>query len=152
MELVVLAVGRLRPVFRAAADEYLHRLRHYGRITEVEVKDAGRAPTAAAALALEGERLGARLATGARVVVLDRSAAPWSSEQVARRIEQWQLEARAVAVVLGGSHGLAPEILARAKERWGLGPLTLPHELARVVVLEQLYRGCTILRGEPYHK
>ena len=61
-------------------------------------------------------------------------------------------EARPLALVIGGSHGLAPDLLAAAGDRWSLGPLTLPHELARVVVAEQLYRAVTILRGEPYHK
>ena len=57
-----------------------------------------------------------------------------------------------MAFVLGGSHGLAPATAGTGRRRWSLGPLTLPHELARVVVLEQLYRAFTILRGEPYHK
>ncbi len=152
MQLTVLAVGRLRPIFRAAADEYLRRLGRYHKTAEVEVREAGNASSAAGALRIEGERLGDRIAPRTRVVALDRGAPAWSSELVARRIEQWQLGARPVVVVLGGSHGLAPTLLEDAAERWGLGPMTLPHELARVVVLEQLYRGCTILRGEPYHK
>jgi 23S rRNA (pseudouridine1915-N3)-methyltransferase len=65
---------------------------------------------------------------------------------------RWQQEARPVVLLLGGSVGLDPALIARASQRWSLGPLTLPHELARVVVLEQVYRGFTILRGEPYHK
>ena len=148
----MLAVGRLRPIFRTAADEYLRRLGRYHQTAEVEVREAGNASSPAAALKLEGERLGDRIAPETRLVALDRSAPAWSSDHLARRIEQWQLGARPVVVVLGGSHGLASTLLADAAERWGLGPMTLPHELARVVVLEQLYRGCTILRGEPYHK
>jgi 23S rRNA (pseudouridine1915-N3)-methyltransferase len=57
-----------------------------------------------------------------------------------------------LVLVLGGSHGLDPDFLAQASERWSLGAITLPHQLARVVVTEQLYRAFTILRGEPYHK
>ena len=152
MQVTVLAVGRLRPIFRAAADEYLRRLTRYGTFVEQEVKEAGSASSPTEAIRIEGERLGDKVGAGTQVVVLDRSATAWSSEMVARRIEQWRLGARPVALLLGGSHGLAPALVAGAAERWGFGPLTLPHELARVVVLEQLYRGCTILRGEPYHK
>jgi len=86
------------------------------------------------------------------MVALARDGTPWSSQELARQLERWLLLARPVALVLGGSHGLDPALLARAAHRWSLGPLTLPHELARVVVFEQVYRGFTILRGEPYHK
>ena len=76
----------------------------------------------------------------------------WSSEDLARRVDRWRLDARPVAIAIGGSNGLSPDLLADAASVWSLGPLTLPHELARVVVAEQLYRAFTILRGEPYHK
>jgi 23S rRNA (pseudouridine1915-N3)-methyltransferase len=62
------------------------------------------------------------------------------------------LESRPLVFAIGGSTGLSTDFLNLAHHRWSLGPLTLPHELARVVVFEQLYRACTILRGEPYHK
>ncbi|HET8649442.1 MAG TPA: 23S rRNA (pseudouridine(1915)-N(3))-methyltransferase RlmH [Gemmatimonadales bacterium] len=151
MEITLVAVGRLRPSYRAACDDYLRRLRRYGRISEREVKEASRAPTPAVQQSQEAERLRAALPAGASVVALDRLGEAWSSEELARRVTQWQLAARPVALVIGGSTGLAPELLAGAA-RWSLGPLTLPHELARVVVTEQLYRAFTILRGEPYHK
>jgi len=150
MELVLLAVGKLRPSYREACDDYLRRLGRYARTREVEVREA-RAPTVAAQRAEEGERLLARRPAGSRLVALARQGTAWSSEELARQVARWQHEARAVALVIGGSHGLPPELLASA-ERWSLGPLTLPHELARVVVVEQLYRAFTILRGEPYHK
>jgi 23S rRNA (pseudouridine1915-N3)-methyltransferase len=72
--------------------------------------------------------------------------------ELARRLEAWMRDARPVALAIGGSRGLDPALVAAASDRWSLGPLTLPHELARVVVAEQLYRATTILRGEPYHK
>lgn len=151
MELVLLAVGKLRPSYRDACDDYLRRLARYLKAREVEVREASRAPTAAAQRAEEGERLLARRPAGSRLVALARQGTGWSSEALARELARWQREARPVALAIGGSHGLSPGLLASA-ERWSLGPLTLPHELARVVVLEQLYRACTILRGEPYHK
>ena len=86
------------------------------------------------------------------MIALTRDGAGWSSRDLAAQLERWLIASRPVALVIGGSNGLAASVLARADSRWSLGPLTLPHELARVVVLEQLYRAFTILRGEPYHK
>ncbi|HSB55884.1 MAG TPA: 23S rRNA (pseudouridine(1915)-N(3))-methyltransferase RlmH [Gemmatimonadales bacterium] len=152
MKLTILAVGKLRPVFRNAADEYLARLRRYAITEEVEVREAGKAPTPAEALKQEAERLQGRLPSGAFVVALDREGQGWSSEELALRLGRWRDEGRHLAFVVGGSHGLAPDVVRGAGGRWSLGSLTLPHELARVVVYEQLYRAWTIIRAEPYHK
>ena len=152
MDLVLLAVGRLRPSYRESCDDYLRRLSRYTKVKELEVREASRAPTATAQREEEAERLGARIPQGATVVVLARQGSAWSSEELARRVDGWRTAARPLAVVIGGSNGLADGLLSRAGARWSLGPLTLPHELARVVVAEQLYRAFTILRGEPYHK
>lgn len=152
MHLTLLAVGRLRPAYREAADEYLRRLGRYARADEVEVKEAGKAATDLEARRLEAGRLRDKLSDRAYLVALDREAPPWSSEALARRMEHWELLARPLAILIGGSTGLEAGLIREADERWGLGPLTLPHQLARVVVLEQLYRACTIRRGEPYHK
>ncbi|HEV8149933.1 MAG TPA: 23S rRNA (pseudouridine(1915)-N(3))-methyltransferase RlmH, partial [Gemmatimonadales bacterium] len=89
---------------------------------------------------------------GAILIALDRGGSTWTSEQLADRLARWRAESASLALVIGGAFGLDAELLARARHRWSLGPLTLPHELARVVVLEQWYRAWTILRGEPYHK
>ena len=152
MQLVVISVGKLRPTLREAADDYLRRLGRYARVAEVEVREASRTPTVGAQRGEEAERLTQRLPPDGRLVALTREGKPWTSGELAGRVGQWGIEARPVALVLGGSHGLSPALLGRADDRWSLGPLTLPHELARVVVLEQLYRAFTILRGEPYHK
>ena len=152
MKVTILAVGRLRPCYREACDDYLRRLRPHLPIAEVEIREVARAPSAEAQREEEAERLTARLPEGASVVALAREGKGWTSAELARAVEQWRLDARPVALVIGGSRGLAPAFLSRAAVRWSLGPLTLPHELARVVVTEQLYRAMTILRGEPYHK
>jgi len=151
-ELILLCVGRLRPSYRALCDDYLRRLGRHVPIREVEVKEASRAPTMDAQREEEGRRLMERVPERARLVALTREGMGWSSEELARRLQSWLAEARPVALAIGGSHGLAPGFVDRAADRWSLGPLTLPHELARVVVAEQLYRASTILRGEPYHK
>ena len=152
MDLVILAVGRLRPAMREAADDYLRRLGRYAGVREVEVREASREPTVLAQRDADAARLAQRTPAGSRVVALAREGKGWTSAELARRMDEWRLVARPVTFVIGGSHGLAPAFLERADARWSLGPLTLPHELARVVVLEQLYRAFTILQGEPYHK
>jgi 23S rRNA (pseudouridine1915-N3)-methyltransferase len=152
LNLSIIAVGKLRPYYREAADDYARRLKRYVTIHEYEVREASRAPNAATQLAEEAKRLDARVAAGAAVVALTRDGAGWSSRDLAAQLDRWLIASRPVTLVIGGSNGLDPSLLARAHSRWSLGPLTLPHELARVVVLEQLYRAFTILRGEPYHK
>jgi 23S rRNA (pseudouridine1915-N3)-methyltransferase len=152
VQLHLLAVGRLRSYYREACDDYLRRLRRHLAVTEAEVREAARAPTVDAQREEEARRLAGRLPGGASVVALTREGRGWSSEELAASLDRWRLAARPVALVIGGSRGLAPAFLAGAAERWSLGPLTLPHELARVIVVEQLYRAMTILRGEPYHK
>jgi 23S rRNA (pseudouridine1915-N3)-methyltransferase len=152
VEISVAAVGKLRPYYREAADDYAGRLRRYVTLQEHEVRESSRAPNAMAQLADEAKRLEAKIAPGSTVVALTRDGTPWSSQDLAKQLERWLLAARQMTLLIGGSHGLDPALLARAATCWSLGPLTLPHELARVVVLEQLYRAFTILRGEPYHK
>jgi 23S rRNA (pseudouridine1915-N3)-methyltransferase len=151
MRIVMLAVGKLRPAFRPAADEYLRRLARYGRIEEIEVREA-RAATPAEARERDSAALRARLPEAATLVALARAGSPWSSPELARRLAGWQERGRPLVLAIGGSYGLSAGFLSAATDRWSLGLATLPHELARVVALEQLYRGFTILRGEPYHK
>jgi 23S rRNA (pseudouridine1915-N3)-methyltransferase len=151
MQVVVLAVGKLRPAFRSAADEYLRRLGRYARISEVEIREP-RSANRDEVREREATALRERLPAGATLVALARAGSPWPSQELARRLGGWQERGRPLALAIGGSHGLSADFLADATERWSLGPGTLPHELARVVALEQLYRAFTILRGEPYHK
>ena len=135
----VVAVGRLRDAaLRAASDEYLGRLRRYARVEEHEVKDEARV-------------LGA-VPEGARLVALSRTGEAWTSRELAERTARWDLEARDVTFAIGGAEALPSEVLARADRVWSLSALTLPHEVVRLVVYEQLYRAFTIRRGEPYHR
>lgn len=152
MEIILLAIGKLRPSLREVADDYSKRLGRHVKLREVEVREAARAPTVAAQRAEEGHRLEARVPPGSLLVALARTGTAWTSEELAAEVDRWRRAARPVALALGGSHGLDDALLRRAGRRWSLGPITLPHELARVVVLEQLYRAFTILGGEKYHK
>ena len=87
-----------------------------------------------------------------RVVALTERGESWTSSQLAELVGRWEMEGRDVTFVIGDADGLPDDVLSRAERRWSLGPLTLPHELARVVLYEQLYRAYTIRRGEKYHR
>ncbi|MFO0748062.1 MAG: 23S rRNA (pseudouridine(1915)-N(3))-methyltransferase RlmH [Myxococcota bacterium] len=135
-----------------AAREYRERAGRVTRVEELFVKPSRR-PEPQAALAEEAERILAAVKERDRLVALDRTGTALSSEALAKRLDAWQqMGLGAVVFALGSASGLAPAVLARAEERWSFGPLTLPHDLARVVLWEQIYRGFSILRGEPYHK
>jgi 23S rRNA (pseudouridine1915-N3)-methyltransferase len=134
------------------ADDYLRRLGRFAKVKELECREAGKASTPEAGLEQEAARLRAHLTPGSTWVALDRAGEPWTSETLAGQLDRWQTEARPVTFVIGGSHGLDPALVQSCDRRWSLGPLTLPHELARVVVCEQLYRGFGILHRTPYHK
>lgn len=151
MEVSILAVGKLRSCYREACDEYAKRLRRYTPFAEREIRE-GRGNRSAEIERDEARRMLAKLPDRATLVVLTRGGSEWSSAELAARLERWSLQSRPLAFAIGGSTGLGGEILDRAEQRWSLGPLTLPHELARVIVCEQIYRAFTILRGEPYHK
>jgi len=135
----VVAVGRMKDAaLRAACDGYLDRLRHYTRVEEREVKDEA--------------RILAAVAEGSCLVALSPSGEQWTSEQLAERTARWEQEGRDVTFAIGGAEALPEPVLRQAERVWSLSQLTFPHELARVLLCEQLYRAYTIRRGEPYHR
>jgi 23S rRNA (pseudouridine1915-N3)-methyltransferase len=139
MRYQVVAVGRLKhAAFRAACDDYLGRLRRYTRVEEREVNDDARILTA--------------LPDDSRLVALSRRGEEWTSGELAEWTARWERENRDVAFAIGGAEALPASVLGRAERVWSLSRHTLPHELARVIVYEQLYRAYTIRRGEPYHR
>jgi 23S rRNA (pseudouridine1915-N3)-methyltransferase len=151
MDIVIVAVGRLRSYYREACDDYLRRLSRFAKLEEREGRET-RKGSAAAGRERDDAALLERVPGTATLVALTREGSAWSSRELAQRVEQWRISGKPVALAIGGSHGLGPGVLERADVRWSLGPLTLPHELARVVVVEQLYRAFTMLEGHPYHK
>lgn len=154
MKVTLIAVGRLKePHWRDAAAEYLKRLRPYATVEVVEVPDRDVTRDEARAVAEEGVDVLGVLPAGAHVVALEVGGRQLSSEGLSAELQRHMVEGRShVAFVLGGAAGLAPEVLGRADARLSLGPMTLPHQLARVVLLEQVYRAFRIMRGEPYHR
>lgn len=154
MRITVIAVGRLKePYWKDAAAEYLKRLRPYASIEIVEVPDRDVTADERGALRVEAEGILKAIPDGAHVAVLDIKGKQLSSEGFSAWLELAGIEGRSsIALVIGGAAGLDGSVLARAAERLSLGPMTLPHQLARVVLLEQVYRGFRIMRGEPYHR
>jgi 23S rRNA (pseudouridine1915-N3)-methyltransferase len=149
----VVAVGKDRSgLFAPAAEEYRARLERYLKFELLEVPEARRHAGTPRAKEEEGETLLAKLRDGERVVLLDERGTEETSAAFARRVARWLEQGRDVALVVGGADGLSDAVRARADEVLALSRMTLPHRLARVVLLEQLYRAMTILRGEPYHK
>jgi len=154
VRITFLVVGKLKERFwREAAEEYLMRLRPYADVRVVEIADRDPARGEARALAEEAADILRLVPDGAHLIALEIGGRELSSEEFAERFEQLALSGRSsVCFVIGGSHGLSAEVLARSDERLSLGRMTLPHNLARVVLLEQVYRAFKIRRGEPYHK
>ena len=137
--------------------EYAKRLPRDIALEMVEIPLGQRGQKNSAALVdkarqKEGEAMLAALAPRDHVVALDVQGKPWSTEQLSQQLENWRMQGDNVSLLIGGPDGLAPDCLARARQRWSLSPLTLPHPLVRVVLAEQLYRAWTLLAGHPYHK
>ena len=153
-QITVTAVGKIKAKhWRAAQDEYLKRLSRYTTIKLVEVKDAvGRGRPDAAALAREGEALLKASAGARRRIALTPTGKLMSSEAFARFARKEVEEYGRVAFLIGGPLGFSPDVLGQCDAQISLSPLTFTHELARVILLEQLYRAATIVAGEKYHK
>ncbi len=155
MRLVVLATGKVRGPLAAAVAEYEERAARYWKleVVEVDAGAAGRDPDPERVMGAEGERLLARIPDGASVFALTREGQAMGSRALARALEEHAVRSSpAVAFVIGGAFGLSATVLSAADRRLSLSVMTLPHEMARLVLAEQLYRAGTILRGEPYHK
>ena len=131
---------------RALVAEYLKRLSRFVRCEMIETREA-------ADLRKESGRLLDAIPNGGQMVLLDVKGREWSSTELAEEVSRWENEAiKEVAIVIGGPDGVSAEVAARAPKRWRLTRLTLTHEMARVVAVEQLYRAYTINRGLPYQK
>ena len=151
----VAAVGQRMPRWVTEAwTEYTRRLPNIFKIDlhEIPLAHRGKNADLERARGQEGEALLAAVPDGARVVALDERGRPWSTVQLAEKLERWMADGRSLCLWIGGPDGMTPETLQRADERWSLGPLTLPHPLVRVILAEQLYRCWSLLAGHPYHR
>lgn len=157
MQLIILSVGKLREAyFRAAMNEYVERIAHFLKVTEVEVAggtgDEGNGH-GRGALQREGDALLRQMTKPGVIVTLEVQGKLLSTEQLAEWMQAQMVEAaERIYFVIGGAWGLSAELRTQAHLHWSLSPLTFPHELARVIVAEQLYRSLTIWKNHPYHK
>jgi len=140
---------------RALVAEYLKRLTRFVRCEVIETREAAGAASGAdrAAVKKESQRILDTIPAGSMMVLLDLKGREWNSPELADEVRRWENDSiKEVAIVIGGAEGVSAEVAARAQKRWRLSRLTLTHEMARVVAVEQLYRAYTINRGLPYQK
>jgi 23S rRNA (pseudouridine1915-N3)-methyltransferase len=157
MKIIIVAVGRMRePYMRAGMDEYLTRIRHYVPAEEIEVPagtgEEGDGDGRRVMIA-EAERLQKILARESFVVCLDQRGTELTSEEFSVWLqERMSQSVSRLTFVVGGAWGLSTSVLAKSQLSLSLSRLTFPHELARLVLAEQIYRALTLWKGEKYHK
>ncbi|MFU2107640.1 23S rRNA (pseudouridine(1915)-N(3))-methyltransferase RlmH [Paenibacillus larvae] len=159
MHIQIVTVGKLKEKYLVQGiTEYVKRLGPYAKVQMIEVPDE-KAPEilsetqAQQVKQKEGERLLAHLKSDAYVVALAIDGKEFSSEELAQQLDQLAIYGRSqVAFVIGGSLGLSDKVIRRADMRLSFGRMTMPHQLIRLVLVEQIYRAFKINRGEPYHK
>jgi len=159
MQIRVVAVGKIKEKFlQEGIAEYEKRLRPYVKLQVVELPEEKRPQPASPAIELaaiekEGERILAAIPDGFILISLDVKGQNWSSEEMAASFGERELSGQnQLAFVIGGDLGLSQAVLARSKLRLSLSKMTFTHPMARLLLLEQVYRAFRILRGEPYHK
>jgi 23S rRNA (pseudouridine1915-N3)-methyltransferase len=152
MKFRIIWTGKTRDArLRALIDDYTARLSHFVRCEVTEIKELGR--TDKTGIDKETRRISDALRPGSLTILLDPEGAEWTSQELARQLKTWEDNGvKEVAFVVGGPNGFAPELVTRADKRWSLSRLTLTHEMARVLLVEQLYRAFTIVHGLPYQK
>jgi len=152
MKFRIIWTGKTRDArLRALVEDYAERLSHFVRCEVTEIRELGR--TDKAGIDKETKRISDALRPGSLTILLDPAGAEWTSQDLAAQLKNWEGNGvKEIAFVVGGPNGLAPELVARADKRWSLSRLTLTHEMARVLLVEQLYRAFTIVHGLPYQK
>ena len=155
MKVLLVAVGKVKGPLAPVVAEYERRAARYWKLAIEEVDAGARrgSQDSGAVMSAEAGRLLARVPDELELIALTRGGKQMGSEELSGYLQELGVRSSAgVAFVIGGAHGLAQDVLTRARRRLSLSAMTLPHEVARLVLAEQLYRAGTIARGEPYHK
>ena len=152
MRLRSIWTGKTRDArLRALIDDYVERLSHFVRCEVTELRELGRSDKAG--IDKETQRISDALRPGSVTVLLDPDGTEWTSQQLADEVRRWESNGmKEVAFVVGGPNGVARDFMSRVDKHWSLSRLTLTHEMARVLLFEQLYRAYTIIHGLPYQK
>lgn len=155
MRIRIIAIGTKMPDWvEAGYVEYAKRLPRDLVVEMVELPLAVRSKNTdiQKAMEKEGETILSAIGKNEQVIALDVKGKAWSTEQLAENLAAWKMSGDNFCLLIGGPDGLSPAILQMASIKWSLSPLTLPHPLVRILLIEQLYRACSILQNHPYHK
>ena len=155
MKINLIAVGNRMPAWVTTAyQEYAKRMPRECSLQLLEINPAhrGKSGNSEKIKQEECKRIQAAIPKGASVIALDEHGMSWSTRKLSSQLAGWLQEGPDIALLVGGADGLSSECLGRARLRWSLSPLTLPHPMVRVVVAEQLYRAWSLLHGHPYHR
>jgi 23S rRNA (pseudouridine1915-N3)-methyltransferase len=153
MRLRLIWTGKTKDAhLRALSEDYLKRLSRFVRCEVSELRES-KGSTGNAGIEKDSTRISDALHEGTVIVLLDPEGEQWTSFQLAEQVQRWNNEGtKEVSFVVGGPHGVSKELSAAADKHWCLSRLTLTHEIARLLLLEQLYRAYTIIHGLPYQK
>lgn len=155
MQIHLLAIGKKMPDWITAGyKEYSNRLKSTMplHLAEIATTRKSNSQDSKTVMREEGEKLLAAIPNKAWVIALDEHGKQWSSKDLAVQVEKWGNHSSQVALLIGGADGLDKTCLDRADQVWSLSPMTLPHALVRVVVVEQLYRAWSLNNNHPYHR
>lgn len=155
MKVNIIAVGKRMPAWvNTGYEEYAKRLTGVLSLNLIEIPLSPRTKNGNInnLLQKEGTLMLANITAQHTVVALDVKGQAWDTPALAQKLQRWQIEGNDISLLVGGPDGLAASCLQRANLRWSLSPLTFPHPIVRIILIEQLYRAWSILKGHPYHR
>ncbi len=155
MKIRLLAVGQKMPKWvQQTFSDYNNRLSKNQQVVLVEIPPVHRSKSMSAnkAIYIEGQNILSVLKADEKIILLDETGQSLSTKKLAQSIENWQMNATNVAIVVGGADGVSAEIKKHAYKQWSLSRLTFPHPLVRVILMEQIYRAYSLIANHPYHR
>src|SRR5699024_126996 len=159
MHIQIISVGKIKEKYlKLGIQEFEKRLKPYTKLSMIELADE-QAPEYLSAKEVEqvkdkeGARILQKVKDNAYVIALDLNGVQWSSEQLSKELELLSIHGKShIQFIIGGSNGLSEDVLKRANKKLSFSPMTFPHQLMKLILMEQVYRAFKIMRNEPYHK